>query len=313
MDTSAHFLFATVRREVFRLVFQALQRNSLSFQSSLFTHWSNADTFLLCSGPDFNAYQDRYIPDDFREWGVEIKGFESLTSSNLFNDGSSLLMKRTRAMPSVGCEADAVVPEVHEHTFSNIEEKRVSGGFPDGSVICGPAVMTNEHSQRWDVCLTDPTDGVKSRVRLQFSLVNEPFGAVNAMIEHWDAPFCNGEVLPGCGGKNESFADGARMDPVAELVGKWDISSILYTARDGEWEMEELSFEIDRDGATVSAEINVVLPHGITVGIACAEDGTKTVVAGWKTAENIRAVSRQVYASSGVLLCVSRDVESRAC
>lgn len=220
-------------------------------------------------------------------------------------------MKRTRAMPSVGCEADAVVPEVHEQIFSNIDEKLITGGFPDGTVACGPAVITNEHSQRWNMCLVDPTEGVKSRVRLQFGLVDEPFGAVNVMVEHWDAPFCNGEVLPGCGGKNESFASDARMDPVAELAGKWDVSSIVYMASDGAWQMEERSFEIDRDEVVVHAETNVVLPRGITVGIASAENGTKTVVAGWKTAENSRVVSRLVYASSGVLLRVSRDVENK--
>lgn len=258
-------------------------------------------------------YQDRYVPDEFRNWGVEIKGFDSLTSSKIFEDGpSSLLMKLTRAMPSVGCEADAVVPEVHAQTFSSVDKKRISGGFSDGTFICGPAVITDERSQKWDICLMEPSEGSKSRVRLQFGLVDEPYGAVNAVLEHWDAPFCNGEVLPGCGGENQSFAGDGKMNPATELVGKWDINSIAYKASSGEWEVEERCSKINRDETMVSAEINVVLPRGITVGIATAEDGAKTIVAGWKSSESHRIVSRQMYGPSGALVRVSRDVESRA-
>ena len=50
--------------------------------------------------PDYN------LPPDLLEWGVEVHGYEHLTSSAVAGD--SLILKQTRLLPATGCAVDAV-------------------------------------------------------------------------------------------------------------------------------------------------------------------------------------------------------------
>lgn len=233
-----------------------------------------------------------------------------MTSSQTLED-KSLLVKRTRALPSVGCEADAVVPEVAEHIFLSVDGKSINGGFPDGTFSCGPASISEPLSQRWNVCLVDPSKGNKSRARLEFGFDNEPFGVVTVFLEHWDAPFCRGAVLPGCGGKSQSFATDSALQPSVALPGIWAVESLVYTFGSGGWKCEHTSSVLERTISSASQEITVALPRGVSVGFITAADGARTVVAGWMTDNNLRIVSRRKYDPSGVLISVSRAVERR--
>lgn len=257
--------------------------------------------FTLCPA------QERYVPDEYRDWGVEIKGFDCLTSSVCAQ--GALTMKRTRALPSVGCEADAVVPEVAEQTYLSAQEGAVNSGFADGTINCGPACITDDHAQRWSVALADPRPGQRTRARVEFGLVNEPFGAVTVFLEHWDGPFCNGQVLPGCGGKDESFATDAAVDSSA-LSGDWGVESTVYTAVAGGWEVAERCSRVTRSGEEEAMrEVNVCLPRGVSVGIMTQEDGGKCVTAGWVVEEGVRIVSRRRYDGDGSVAWISRDIE----
>jgi len=63
---------------------------------------------------------DRFIPDAFREWNVPVLGFDRITSTQLqppqpkqpHQNHDYLYLKISRMLPTVGCEADAVVPDV---------------------------------------------------------------------------------------------------------------------------------------------------------------------------------------------------------
>jgi len=219
-------------------------------------------------------------------------------------------MKRTRALPSVGCEADAVVPEVAEQIYLSATKDNINGGFTDGSISCGPAVMTDELSQRWNVCLVDPTEGNRSRVRLEFGPVNQPFGQVTVFIEHWEGKFCNGEVLPGCGGKNGSFAEDDGLD-VSALTGNWSVDRTTYQTESDGWIKECCTVRTERNQANAEDEVNVALPRGLSVGVKEADDGSSEVIAGWMTSHDKRVVVRSAYDSTGSLRYVSRDIETR--
>lgn len=237
-------------------------------------------------------------------------GFDCLTSSTCLENGS-LLMKRTRTLPTVGCEADAVVPEVKEYVYVSGEEAAINGGFADGTVNCGPACITDDHAQRWHICLVDPSNDARSRIRVEFGLVNEPFGAVTMFVEHWDAPYCRGEILPGCGGSNQSFATDPPIDPASALSGTWAVDSQVYMkSRDG-WVLERLSSEVSRKSEEAGKNINVALPRGVSLGIISHEDGSKCVAAGWVVKEGVRVVSRRTYDSGGELVSVCRDIEKK--
>lgn len=258
----------------------------------------------------YTAAQERYVPDEYRNWGVEIKGFDCLTSSTCLEDGS-LLLKRTRALPSVGCEADAIVPEVVEHHYLSVQDDTINGGFPDGSINCGPASITDDHAQRWRVCLVDPSEDVRSRIRVEFGLVNKPFGEVTVFLEHWDSAYCGGKILPGCGGSNQSFATDPKLDPSIDLSGTWDIESQTYIAGKDGWELQSSTFDVTRESEEAGKDIDVALPRGVSVGIETLNDESICVTAGWLVKEGLRIVSRRKYASGGNLFSVSRAVEKK--
>jgi hypothetical protein len=157
---------------------------------------------------------DWYVPDEFRAWGVPVVGFETVTSTRI--EDAALRVKRTRALPAVGCEADAVIPEVQDNLIqpavAATDRLRctLSLGFDHGGFAVGPesiADYPNTAPPRWHFCLVDPdTPNVqpenirgRRRARLEFGLVSSTHGAVDAYIEVLDGPFCGsgGEILPG--------------------------------------------------------------------------------------------------------------------
>lgn len=256
--------------------------------------------------------EERYVPDEFAAWGVEIKGFEIVTSSICELEGSerALFVKRTRALPSVGCEADAVTPEVRTETVCAVGEDSVAGGFSCGSYSVGPTSFSQEVGARWSACLANPDD--RRRVRVEFGLVNEPRGAVTVFVEEHDGDYCEGQILPGCGGKNRSFADDAAIKAGEELAGEWRVEKAAYERVAGGWLREQTSgFMRTRSAEDAEAEVHVAMPRGITVGMRALIDGGMDFIAGWLISPDKRTVVRRSYNSSGTLASVSRETETR--
>lgn len=243
---------------------------------------------------------DRYIPDAFREWGVDINAFECLTSSTVLSEGT-LLVKRTRALPTVGCEADAIIPEVRETEFSVRDERSLNGGFSDGCVSCGPIVL--EMDSRFQAVLVDPQD-TKSRVRVDFGRVDEKVGRIDVFFENWQGAFCGGQVLPGCGGGSQSFADEKRLNP-EHLQGNWSVERQSYKVGD-ENLTEGEPFTVSRQEMS---DISIALPRGLSVDVTLQGDG-RDVVVGWLRGDQ-RLIVRRQYDSDGKLLSVSREFERK--
>jgi hypothetical protein len=76
-------------------------------------------------GPDGSVRQlpEYYVPDAYKEWGVEVVDWTHMTSTLVSDDGLSNAVKKF--MPTVGCEADAVafVEEGHQ-ALRTLEEHR---------------------------------------------------------------------------------------------------------------------------------------------------------------------------------------------
>lgn len=280
-----------------------------AFAKSVSGEWFGYEcAFTVPHGKPMNI-PERFVPDEFREWGVEIKGFDSLSSTNYTSDGT-VLVKRTRALPSVGCEADAVVPEVSEQSFSTRDRDSINCGFPDGSFSFGPASVKKGVPQRWSIALVNPKEN-RSRVRVEFGPLFDRRGSVTVFIEDWDSPFRNGEVLPGCGGRHQSFATDNVLQTPEELAGKWEVETFMYNCMAGEEGIGRFSSVTERINSNVTDDLTIALPRGISVGITTDKSAAQTVVVGWLVESNLRVVNQRKHGPDGNLLSVSNSVETR--
>ena len=202
---------------------------------------------------------------------------------------TGIYQKRTRALPTVGCEADAVIPEVAEEDIVG------STAFADGS-YCARA----GDAQKWTFAIAHPHDE-KARVRLQFARVDEKIGVVVVLFEHCEGEFNEGQVLPGCGGE-KSFADAPRLQ-AQQLDGTWEVEREICSVDGGR--------VLQRDTVTrEDTRVNMCLPKGVSVSIQCNdEEDVLHVEAGWLVG-SVRAVLRRTY-NSRRLQSVTRCMETR--
>ncbi len=251
------------------------------------------------------------MPDEYRNWGVEIKGFESLTSSELVS--SALRTKRTRVLPSVGCEADAVVPETSEITTTGFGDTPESVGFENGSYSVGPLRISDDVAAKSSFCLVEPDteiDKPRTRVRVECGDVLAGRGVLDIHVEVWDAPFCDGAVLPGCGGSSVSFADAPPLDSARELPGIWAVSGIAFENVGSEWRQTEIDAVVERSSEEVGQYAAVALPKGISVNAAMKEDGA-VVEVGWVSRPGVRSVVSRSYDELGFVNSIKWKVERR--
>lgn len=240
------------------------------------------------------------MPDEYRNWDVSVTGFDSLTSTTIV-DPTSLHVRRTRSLPTVGCEADAVIPEVQETTLPSRDATTHNAAFPDGSYSIGPSVLTDDLSQKWSFCLASPTTP-RARARVDFGRVDEAVGKITVWLEAWDADYCRGEVLPGCGGPNSSFASEQRLS-ADQLEGSWRVSTLDCHAAD-QWAPHSNTGSVQRGrDAPLFA-----LPRGLSVRIEQEHDNT-IVEATWLTSPTERVILQRQYASDGELVSLSKAVE----
>lgn len=272
------------------------------------------------------------MPEAYREWGVVVTGFDSLWSTTV-TESHELRERRTRALPTVGCEADAVAGEVSDTTAGATEGGERNGGFADGSYSLGPASLTATDVKLpvWRFCLAHPRNDARhrSRARLHFGRIDSPKASVaaatvNVWVEEWDAPFCAGAVLPGCGGKEHSFAEEERAAPDA-AAGVWRIDATVCHAARG-WAARSYSRTITRSQVPA-----LLLPRGLAVRVAPAsapvddqhdaedqyhsEDsgvtsGATVVEASWQPDPAIRSVVRRFYDARGRLSFVEQAIET---
>jgi hypothetical protein len=319
-----------------------------AFASAVSGEWFGYEVSFAVNDGAPVPVEERYVPDEFRNWGVEVHGFEEVCSTQVVGSdgkaggdgdgaGAHLYLKRTRALPSVGCEADAVASEckVERLTATNtgevtVPEYGVKGsvvtgaalGFADGGWSAGPSTFAQGTLGRWYAAIAHPDATPRQRARLEFGTVNVPRGSVIAYVETHEGPFCDGELLPGCGGVNASFAP-ERAVTAEELVGEWLVDASDYVCvakapgRDGEhvvseWSESHSSLAVVRSAEQVADEVDVYMPKGLTVGMHASADGEMCFSAGWLTSPTLRAVVARVYGPDGRLVRISKRVETKA-
>lgn len=251
--------------------------------------------------------QERFVPEEFRNWDVDITGFDCLTSSTVKDD--TLLLKVTRALPTVGCEADAIVPDIDELKFSAVDTTADTrnGGFSDGSFTGGPTTFTGAYNQRWNATLADGSgsDG-RRRARVSFGRVDEGVGSVVVWLEKRDGDYSGGDVLPGCGGPDSSFASAPRTTS-EDLSGNWHVYRLVLSKRT-EWTSEKITEQIRREASDLQRLF--FLPRGLSLSIN-SDNQTTTVEAAWLCNAQRRVILRRVYAKSGALVAVEHTIEEK--
>lgn len=242
---------------------------------------------------------------------MSITGFDTLTSSTVKEDVLSI--KFTRALPTVGCEADAIAGEISETIYT----AENGFGFPDGSYIVVPQHFDKaDLSQQFAACITHPDTAAaeavgdaRRRARVQFGRVDEGVSQVPVVLERWDSPFCDGAILPGCGGPDSSFANGERS--TSDIAGKWTTNVVRVSLSDEKIESTEKGFVVEEVmGETLEIEEkhagNVfLLPRGLSIRIVThgeAQNGSLVEVA-WLPdgAQKKCSIVRGVYTQEGIL------------
>lgn len=239
--------------------------------------------------------EERFVPGEFRTWGVTITGFDTLTSSKVavLTDtltDTTLHTKLTRALPTVGCEADAIAGEITETVY--LSSSFANGGFPDGSYTTGPLKFdASDLTHTFSCAIVDSKK--RKRARLQFGRVDELVSSVVVIIERWDGPYCGGAILPGCGGPDSSFASEERT--TGEMcTGDWDVKSVV-CAKSQDWRYEEVEKSVE--GREEDSK-SFLLPRGLSLKIG-DESGEVCVEAAWDLGDGVRSAVRRYYSKEG--------------
>lgn len=178
---------------------------SEEFAQRISGEWTGTECFFSAINGECKTIPERYVPDAYRDWGVEIHAFETVAASKV-RDDDVLRLKHLRVLPSVGCEADAVSTEeiLHEINLSTPSEARFFQG--DSSYV-----------SKDSFCMYHP-DG-KNRVRISA----EKYRTIGVVVEEWEAVWNDAQVLPGCSGAPVAFG----KEPIGEPKdnGTWEIKN----------------------------------------------------------------------------------------
>jgi hypothetical protein len=189
------------------------------------------------SSPDGAAEQlpEHYVPAAYREWGVELRDWQSQCSARA--DAGGLRYALRRLMPTVGCEADAVAFTQEEEAVFSTEG---DGGLrcavaPDGSYAHGPEDISGADvfAASFESCLALDAPGWRLRAvhRLARRGAARAWRCVSVELhrERRDGPWTGRQELAGCGGGLEAFSGDARFD-LGVLAGAWAADGLRFAA-----------------------------------------------------------------------------------
>eukprot|EP00190_Bangiopsis_sp_CCMP1999_P000107 CAMPEP_0198727540 /NCGR_PEP_ID=MMETSP1475-20131203/4427_1 /TAXON_ID= ORGANISM="Unidentified sp., Strain CCMP1999" /NCGR_SAMPLE_ID=MMETSP1475 /ASSEMBLY_ACC=CAM_ASM_001111 /LENGTH=306 /DNA_ID=CAMNT_0044489591 /DNA_START=68 /DNA_END=989 /DNA_ORIENTATION=+ len=225
-----------------------------------------------------------YIPEEYLNWNMKVFGFDCVTSVLL--EGSHMFIKRTRSMPTVGCEADAVIPEVQERQIS-LSPANGFVGFSNGSYSLGPVNYTSANQ------FESVLHANGRRLRVIHSEVNG-FQPATVFYDTWDSEFMDGALLPGCGSKQARIEDNGGINTVVDLTGRWARTGVIWMADGDEKQIDDevdLSEEVKRRS----------FPEDLTVHRIDTKDGMVRLEIAWRCDEDQRIVLVREHDESGSL------------
>lgn len=267
---------------------------------------------------------DYYVPDQFLEWGLTPKGFE--TNHSVIVRGTQLFRKFFRILPTVSLFADHVDTEEEFSVIplhsSEGEEKNSTAIFSDGCFVAGPGRVKPKRESRLDkwpsvsFCIRDARDGEKraANIWLQFDFENRAFkNDVRAIVERWSCRYCDGADLEGSSG----FIDGWVSETPGgadQLAGDWVVHGARLEgggATAAAAAREEQQQQPVSRGEGLDARVALFLPQGLDVSIRDADEGAVVLQAGWLVDEGTRVVLRRHFHSDGSVAYSQRVVEQR--
>lgn len=162
---------------------------------------------------------DYYVPQAFRDWGVELLDWQSQCSCDISTDGG-IKVSTKRLLPTVGCEADAIAFKEDLQTALNSRDQQDNPILADGSYFAGPASFSPDDSalKLEFVLPTSPESAegpARTRVRVvihltQYSPHNMSPEKIDLHRERWDGAYNPNLQLSGCGGGMSGFAKGEK-------------------------------------------------------------------------------------------------------
>ena len=167
------------------------------------------------------------VPDAFREWGMDIKDWQSQCSTTVRDaaSGTELYCKDARFVPVVGCEADASTVESFERDAIAIERVAVEAGARGGYSACYEDQKGVEIVQH---CVVN--DALDPPIRVRMKHRADGCGAVRVWREAMDEPFCDGGSLASSCGGNSAVAKFAEYPrDAADVVARVDADFTLPT------------------------------------------------------------------------------------
>uniref|UniRef100_A0A7S0ZC52 Uncharacterized protein n=1 Tax=Timspurckia oligopyrenoides TaxID=708627 RepID=A0A7S0ZC52_9RHOD len=259
---------------------------------------------------------ERFIPDAFRAWNVPVLGYDRITSTTV-TDRREFFFRLSRLLPTAGCEADAVVADVSDFSYSfDTLSDSFAVPFSDGSFSVGPKVFDNIAKLTQCICFGTETG---NRDDLRRVIVTHPgwierVGTISVCIERYEGEYCAGAVLQGCGSRDYSFS----KDQLTEETyrGDWTVNSHAAV----EFSVSENSYDsLNISEYTSNSKImNIVkhqgFPRGVSVTLLQSETGQiwieTGVVTDYHTDSDSNATKQQVisrqYDSDGNLERICR-------
>jgi hypothetical protein len=170
---------------------------------------------------DASSLPSHLIPDAFREWGMEVKDWQSQCSTTTRDDGT-LYVKDARFVPVVGCEADASTVESYERDTIVVASASTEawGGYS--------ACYEDEKGAETVTHCVVVADATPAPIRVRMKHRADGFGVVRIWREALDEPFCDGGSLASSCGGNSAVAKFAEYPPdAADVVARVDAAFTL--------------------------------------------------------------------------------------
>lgn len=248
------------------------------------------------------AVPDYYIPEQFVEWGIVPRGFESTHS--VIVRGTKLYRKFFRVLPSVSLFADHVDLE-EDFRELDLATEPAAHFFPDGSFATGPekvCVRKDSLLDKWpaaELCLHDPRDGERNALHINVKFdfeKRELIDTLRAVVEKWNCVYCDGADIDGSSGFVEGWVSGDPFQPGA-LAGRWKSTS------EGDERI------VERNAPESLPSKHLFLPHGIDVAVLDSEG--VDVQVGWLVDDATRIVLKRSFGQDGSVLSSQHIVEHR--
>jgi hypothetical protein len=214
-----------------------------------------------------------YVPQAYRDWGVELYDWQSQCSMLASDTGLAYSLRRL--MPTVGCEADAIAfTEDQQEAFGR--ESSDALVTTDGGYTVAPVGLkdTGVHTASIEHCFPMISPGQRTRVVHRLKRMGREqswtLSDVEIHRERRDGPYNGRRELAGCGGGMPAFAMTAALD-VAGLNGEWHARGVRLLRRD-DGSMERIGVEITEWKLPLVDAI-VVFPLGVWMAAAVTECG----------------------------------------